>query len=450
MSSFCDQVNITFKAGDGGPGAIAFRREKFVAYGGPDGGDGGKGGDIVLQVNPNINTLIDFQAGHLYEAESGIKGYRFNMAGRAAEDLVVDVPPGTQIYNPVNGQLTIDLVEPWSRCILLKGGKGGFGNAHFKSSIRQAPDFAELGEPGKTLEVRLEMRMVADVGIIGLPSVGKSTLISRISNAKPKIADYPFTTLVPNMGVVDFSKWGGGAGESFVVADIPGLIEGAHLGKGLGHEFLRHISRTALLVHMLDCQAQDMTKDFQIIMNELKTYDPELAKRPQIIVVNKIDTIDEETQTLVKKDLQAFLKKKKVKAPLFFISGVSGSGLKEVIHQLWKEVQAFRARTKTLVQPSEHSKESYRVFRPHLDSDTKAFTVSQSAVQTNNVSHTVFVISGPRLDQIVSMTDVDNPSAVHRVHDVLKKMGIQRELIRRGAQVGDKIQIFGHVFDFRE
>lgn len=449
---FCDQVTITVKAGNGGDGYVGFRREKYVPYGGPDGGDGGRGGEVIFRVNPNINTLIDFKGRPLYEAEAGEKGHRFDMAGHKGEPLIVDIPPGTQVYNDATNELIIDLVKPGEEFLILKGGKGGYGNAHFTSSVRQAPDFAELGEPGRALKVRLEMRMVADVGIIGIPSVGKSTLISRISNAKPKIADYPFTTLVPNMGVVDFSQWGGKRGESFVVADIPGLIEGAHLGKGLGHEFLRHVSRTAILVHVLDCQSMDMVNDFEIIVNELTAYDPELAKRPRFLAINKIDTIDQETRDLLMEEVQQFLKKKKLKLKLFAISAVSGEGLKPLIQELWAAVRAFhkeRAASLKLAKAAPESSE-HRVFRPHLDQDDHSYEIVEST--TKNEEGKVcklFTISGTRLEQIASMTDFGNESAMRRLYDVMDKMGIKKDLSRRGAVWGDKIQILQAVIDFK-
>ncbi|MFA5842390.1 MAG: GTPase ObgE [Candidatus Gracilibacteria bacterium] len=440
---FCDQVSITVKAGNGGNGYIGYRREKFIPYGGPDGGDGGKGGDLVFFVNPNLNTLIDFRKKVFYEAECGQNGQRCNRAGRMGPDLVLDVPPGTQIYDEKTGRLVVDLIEPGTRFVFIKGGRGGYGNAHFTSSVRQTPDFAEKGEPGKQQGLRLEMRLVADIGIIGLPSVGKSTLISRISNAKPKIAEYHFTTLVPNMGVVDLGKWGGSQGQSFVVADIPGLIEGAHEGKGLGHDFLRHVSRTAILVHMVDCQAQDITKDFTVIQNELKAYDPELAKRPQIVVINKIDSIDQETRDMLMAEMEGFFKKKRKKYPLFAVSCVSGAGLKEFVFTLWKEVQQLHAKRKTvLAEKVSSDRENYRVFRPHLEENPLAFEVSGPVVKKEEgVKFRVFTVVGQRLEQIVVMSDLGNRSAKMRVYDVFEKLGVIKELRRKGAQLGDQIQV---------
>lgn len=435
---FCDQVVLTVQAGRGGDGCMSFRREKFVPRGGPDGGDGGRGGHIVLRVNSNLNSLIHLKKKPLYKAEAGVAGHRFDKAGKCAEDLVLEVPPGTLLYNNETDELIVDLVSEGDELVLLYGGKGGFGNAHFTSSIRQAPDFAEKGEPGEKMEVRFEMKMVADVGIIGIPSVGKSTLISRITDAKPKIADYPFTTLVPNMGVVNLSKWGGSKSETFVVADVPGLIEGAHQGKGLGDEFLRHVSRSAILLHVLDCQAQDMKNDYKVIINELKEYDPDLAKRPQIVVMNKIDTIDEETRELLMKDLKKVTKK----VPLFMVSAVSGEELKPLVYQLWKEVQKFR-KAEPDKEPVGH--EGYRVFRPHLEKKRDTFEITIEGKK----DHQIFVVKGKRIEQIVVMSDLENRAALMRVYDVMEKMSILKQIRKMDAELGDFIQIGKAKLEFR-
>ncbi len=435
---FCDQVVLKLVAGKGGEGCTSFRREKFVAHGGPDGGNGGRGGHIVLRVNSNINSLITLRNRPTISASAGTDGHRFDKAGKMGEDLVLDVPPGTLIYNNETGDLMVDLVEEGEDFILLHGGRGGFGNAHFTSSVRQAPDFAEKGEPGEEMEVRLEMRMVADIGLIGLPSVGKSTLISRITDAKPKIADYPFTTLIPNMGVVDLSKWGGDKGQTFVVADVPGLIEGAHQGKGLGDEFLRHVSRTAILVHLLDCQAKDMAKDYKVIIKELKEYDPELAKRPQIVVINKIDTIDEETRELLLNELKSALPKIK----FFMISAVSGEGLKPLILDLWVKVQHLYKKAAT--EAPTVGKSGYRVFRPHLEKAAKDFDVEREESRDG----VVFVVKGKRIKQIVVMSELSNRSARMRVYDILEKMGIMREIRKLKGNPGDLIQIGKDTLEF--
>jgi GTPase len=427
---FCDQVVATLKAGKGGDGFVSFRREKWVAHGGPDGGNGGRGGHIVLRVNPNINSLIDLRNSPQIKAEPGVDGHRFDKAGRRGEDLVLDVPPGTLVYDNKRGDLIVDLVEEGDDFILLRGGRGGFGNAHFTSSVRQAPDFAEKGEPGEEVEIRFEMQMVADIGIIGLPSVGKSTLIAHITDAKPKIADYPFTTLIPNMGVVNLNRWGGDKAQTFVVADVPGLIEGAHQGKGLGDEFLRHVSRTAILVHMVDCQAKDMAQDFKVISNELKEYDESLAERPQVVVINKIDTVDEETKEMLMDEFRPCLP---VGVPLFAISGVSGAGLRELVLSLWNEVQKLK-KTDTV---TEKPKAGYRVFRPHLEKGSKEFNVER----IESDEGVVFEVQGKRIEQIVVMSPMENRSARMRIYDVLEKMGIMREIRKQEGNAGDIIRI---------
>lgn len=434
---FCDQVEVSVIAGKGGDGFVGFRREKYVPHGGPDGGNGGNGGNVILRVNSNLNSLIDIKKQKFYRADPGVNGHRFDMAGRAGEDLFLEVPPGTLVYSAETGALLADLVVEGRTFTVAKGGRGGHGNAHFASSVRQAPDFAEFGEPGQQVSLRLEMQMVADVGIIGIPSVGKSTLISRITDAKPKIADYPFTTLIPNMGVVDMSRWGSDKGETFVVADVPGLIEGAHEGKGLGHEFLRHVSRTAILLHVLDCQAQDPFKDYETLMKELSAYREELATRPQVLVVNKIDTLDESTRDFLKEEVLKYLKKKKLALPVFMISAVTGEGLKPVLFHLLGEVRRLKAvRALTPLKAEE-----VHVFRPHLERDPMAFEV----IKEGNA----FVVKGGRIQQIAVMTDFLNPSAVMRVHDVLEKMDIARALRGQGAVVGDRIKIGEATLEFR-
>ncbi len=443
---FCDQVFITLVAGSGGDGCMSFRREKYVAEGGPDGGDGGNGGNVILRVNSNLNSLIDLRHRKIYKAEFGEKGHRFNRAGAGAPDLVLEVPAGTLVYDETSNELLADLVKEGDTFLGARGGRGGYGNAHFASSTRQAPMFAEKGEPGAECHLRLEMQMVADVGIIGIPSVGKSTLISRITDAKPKIADYPFTTLVPNMGVVDLGKWGGTRGQSFVAADIPGLIEGAHEGKGLGHEFLRHVSRAALLVNVLDCQSTDFFNDYKVIMGELAHYDAELAKRPQFVVLNKIDTVDEKTGAWLLRELNKFLKKQKTKPlGIFAISAVSGKGLKPFVLELWKATQPLRAARrsaqKKLAAPGEP-----HVFRPHLElgRESRQFEVSLHPKKGQG-----FIVKGPRIEQIAIMSDFENLQALERVYDVMNKFGIPRELRRAGAQLGDLIWIGDKSIPFR-
>jgi len=430
---------MTVIAGAGGDGFVSFRREKYIAHGNPDGGDGGRGGHVVLKVNENLNTLYHLRNRRVYKGESGVGGHRSDRAGRRGEDLVLEVPPGTLVYSQETEELLSDLVEPGAEYVVAHGGKGGFGNAHFTSSTRQAPNFAEKGEPGEQKDIRLEMQLVADVGIIGLPSVGKSTLISRITNSKPKIAAYHFTTLIPNMGVVDMGEFGGSPGQTFVVADVPGLIEGAHEGKGLGHEFLRHVSRTAILVHVLDCQSQDMAKDWKVIMDELIAYDEELSKRPQILVINKVDTIDEEMREFLKGELESFLSEYGMEVEIFMISSVAGEGLKPLLFNLLEKVQAFKADQRAKAPAA--GEEGYRVFKPHLEKDLGGFEIERTEEG--------FVVKGKRIEQIVVMTDLENKSAVMRVYDVLEKMSIMKKIRAQEPELGTPIRIGEAVFEFR-
>jgi len=312
---FADEAKIKVTAGNGGNGCVSFRREKYIPKGGPDGGNGGRGGNLIFEADQNINTLVNFVSKKHFNADSGKPGQGRNKTGGDGNDLILKVPVGTLIYDSANGELVADLTYHGQMEIVARGGIGGKGNANFKSSVRQTPDFAELGEPGEEKEIRLKLKLIADVAIIGYPSVGKSTLISRISNARPKIADYPFTTLIPHLGVCKVGD------TDFVVADIPGLIEGAHEGKGLGIEFLKHIERTKILVHLLDITHEDLRGEYKKLNNELKLYSKELAKKPQILAVNKTDASISDIVDEVKKEF----KKEK---PLF-ISAVSGHGLNE-------------------------------------------------------------------------------------------------------------------------
>src|SRR5438270_50764 len=284
---FVDHVEIEVKAGDGGNGAVTFRKEKYVPRGGPDGGDGGRGGSVILQVDPHLSTLLDFRYKHNYKANRGGDGMSKDMSGKYAEEMVLKVPPGTMVYDQETGELLADLTGPDSRAVVAKGGVGGKGNARFATSVQQAPKFAENGEPGEQRWLRLELKLLADVGLLGFPSVGKSTLVAAVSAARPKIADYPFTTLVPNLGVVLVEP-----GRSFVMADLPGLIEGAHEGVGLGHQFLRHVERTRVLVHIIDASSTDPAEDYATIRRELELYGHGLAERREIVALNKIDIPD--------------------------------------------------------------------------------------------------------------------------------------------------------------
>jgi len=443
MSIFCDQTVVEFIGGKGGDGASHFHREKFIARGGPDGGDGGHGGNIILIADENINTLVEFNNKKIYIGEEAGKGQKNNMSGADGEDMILKVPAGTLLIDDKTNELIIDLKKHNQRVMIARGGKGGMGNQNFASSVHQAPEFAEMGEDGQRKIVRMELQLVADVGIIGFPSAGKSTLISRISNAKPKIAAYPFTTLIPNLGVVDMSKLDRHMKESFVVADIPGLIEGAHKGKGLGHEFLRHVSRTEVLVHLVDPTREDPT-DYATINNELELYDKRLASKEQITVISKSDAISEEDLKKFKKDL--LKAEPHLKKGLFVISSATGDGLKELVFEMFKKVSAFRQnRSKKLANDELIIKdEEDKVFKPHLTKNRwkVEFRRTKPEASTKKMRR-IFDVTGERIEQVVKMTDIEHPEGMERIYHFLKKMGIYSELRKLGAVAGDRIRIAG-------
>ncbi len=335
---FVDQVDIHVAAGDGGKGCLSFRREKFVPRGGPDGGDGGAGGSVYIAATPRKNTLVDFRFHPEFEARSGQHGQGSNRTGQQGHDLEIEVPIGTLVYErSPDGELRLlaDLAQSGQRVLLAKGGRGGLGNARFATATNRAPRKTQPGEPGESKSLRLELKLLADVGLVGFPNAGKSTLIARISAARPKIADYPFTTLTPNLGVVSMSD-----DRSFVVADVPGLIEGAHAGQGLGHQFLRHIERTKVLVHLVDVSSasgRDPVQDFETINEELRLLDRNLAAKPQLVAANKIDALDEPERLAA---LERRVKKARLR--LFRISGVTGEGVPALLEAAWREIAAVR------------------------------------------------------------------------------------------------------------
>ncbi|MDD3861785.1 MAG: GTPase ObgE, partial [Candidatus Gracilibacteria bacterium] len=358
---FCDELQIKILAGNGGNGCISFRREKYVPKGGPDGGNGGNGGSITIKVNKNLNTLNHLTMKKVYKAESGEHGKGKNMQGKTGKDLIIEVPQGTIIFTQDKSKTLADLNKAGDQVLIAQGGKGGLGNYNFRSSTHQVPKFAETGEPGEKLEIILELKMVADVGLIGLPSVGKSTLISVISNARPKIAAYHFTTLTPNLGVVSMGKFGGSQTDTFVVADIPGLIEGASEGKGLGIQFLKHISRTKLLVHLIDATLESPDKNYKTIINELKKFSKELATREEIIVINKIDSIDDKSLAKITKLLQKVTKNKNI----FTISAITHEGLQPLLFEVSKKLIELKNKERSsLLQKPE---KELPVLRPHID-----------------------------------------------------------------------------------
>jgi GTP-binding protein len=330
---FLDRATITVRAGNGGTGAVSFRREKFVPKGGPDGGTGGRGGSIILQANRHLATLLDYQYKRNYQAKRGEHGMGSTKTGRSGEDLVLEVPVGTLVRDTSTGELLADLVKDRESIVVAHGGRGGRGNTEFATSTDQAPRKYELGGEGEEREIELELKLLADVGLVGLPNAGKSTLISVISAARPKIADYPFTTLVPNLGIVRVDM-----GKSFVVADIPGLIEGAHLGKGLGIQFLRHIERTSVLVVLLEASSDDIKGDYSVLMNELTEFNKALGKKPRLIALTKTDIVE-------KARLKKLKSEKFGKIPVYPISAVSGDGVKALVRAMWMSIAAGRSGT---------------------------------------------------------------------------------------------------------
>jgi GTP-binding protein len=416
---FIDKVSVLVAAGDGGDGKMSFRHEKFIDKGGPDGGDGGHGGDIVLTATRNESTLAAFRYQKELHAESGQPGGKTRKHGRSANNLEVRVPIGTVAIN-VDGVVVADLTHDEQQVVIAKGGKGGFGNAHFISSTRQAPNFAEKGEKGESLSLTLELKMIADVGLVGLPNAGKSTLLGHISNAKPEVADYPFTTLTPNLGVVDIDK-----GTTVLVADIPGLIEGANEGKGLGHEFLRHIERTAVLIHLVDAYQSDVVAAYNTIRAELKAHDPALAKRQEIIALNKIDGLDED---IVQDQLSQLKTAAGARAKLFAISAQSGKGIPELLFA----VKAAVVKTREKVQ-KQTGKEAVPVLR--MTDVSQQWKVEKQG--------DTFVVTGHRIEKFAARTDFANEQGVRRLRDIMKKMGIMHELTRQGIKSDEAIHIRG-------
>ncbi len=417
---FCDITQISASAGKGGDGLLSFRREKYIPRGGPNGGNGGRGGDVIVRADENENSLIELHTKKKFAAKNGIPGGTQNKNGSASEDCIIIVPVGTQIFDVTKEELIADLAISGDECVVALGGRGGFGNAHFTSSTRQTPRFAELGEPGETRHLRLELKLVADVGVIGLPSAGKSTFLSAVSAARPKIGDFPFTTIIPNLGVVKLPDQ-----RSLVMCDLPGLIEGASQGKGLGHEFLRHIARNRVLLHLVDCTRDDIAADYQVIREELFRFDPTLADKSEVVAFSKIDLLGDDPE-LLKMLKEDFFRKTGVKPKnIFSLSSVVGQGTKEIIESCYQIVLVRKAEERLLAPAAERAPQ---VFRPHLILDPKAFEIT--------LEEEGYRISGQRIEQIVIQSDFSNDEAVMRVRDVLRKMGIEGKLIGLGAEKG--------------
>ena len=416
--NFVDQATIYIQAGKGGDGRTSFRREKFISKGGPDGGDGGDGGSVVFAASNNQNSLATFRYSKRLKAEAGQGGGINRRHGKSAQDLIVAVPVGTEIKDET-GKLLADMTTDGQTATIAQGGKGGFGNAHFTTSRRQAPDFSEKGEPGESFSLNLELKMLADVGLVGLPNAGKSTLLGAISHARPKIANYPFTTLNPSVGVVDID-----GSSSLLFADIPGLIAGAAKGKGLGHDFLRHIERTAVIVHVVDAYSADLVGDYQTIREELKAYRPELAKRQEIIALNKTEGLDKEIVDDLVASLRAVVKPKST--PIVPISAKARQGMRELV------LAANKAKTKLKAkQPTEPKAEIY----------TYRLSDNQQAWQVKQLSPRVYQVSGEQIERFAARTDFNNDSAKARLFNILKKRGVMHDLIRKGIKPGDQIRI---------
>jgi GTP-binding protein len=429
---FVDQARIYVKGGDGGNGVVAYRREKFVPLGGPAGGDGGHGGDVVLVVDEGLRTLIDFRYQRHFKADRGENGRNKNRHGESAKDLVIKVPPGTVVYDDDTGEFLGDLVHHGQRLRVARGGRGGRGNTRFATPGNPAPDLAEKGEPGEERWLRLELKVLADVGLVGYPSVGKSTLLSVVSAARPKIGDYHFTTLTPELGLVRVDD-----GRSFVMADLPGLIEGAHEGRGLGHEFLRHIERTRVLVHVIDMAAvegRDPIADFQVINEQLRAYDPGLAKRPQLVAANKMDLPE------AADNLRAF-QAAYPDQPVYPISGATREGIDALLRAI-ADVLDKEAETVPETQLPASGTTASTEHKVYRYQPPEPFRIRRDGG--------VFVVESEELDKLVKMTNFGQYDAVKRFQRILKRRGVDDALRERGAKEGDVIRIGDMEFEFVE
>jgi GTP-binding protein len=420
---FTDQVVIHLKSGRGGDGMVHFHREKFVPRGGPDGGDGGKGGDVIFEVKPTLNTLSSFRQNQKFRAEDGVKGGPSQMSGRYGNDLILYVPPGTVIFDAETGELIGDLTKPGETLTVLKGGRGGRGNQHFATSRNQVPRTAEKGEPAQERRIRLELKLIADIGLIGVPNAGKSTLLTVLTNAKPKIAPYPFTTLEPNLGVANID-----INTTVVLADIPGLIEGAAQGAGLGHDFLRHIQRTRVLIHLLDGLSEDPVADYSQINSELSLFDPNLAKKPQVVALNKID------QPEVQERLAEIEKKfKKLKVELMTISALARTNTRELLVSAYQKLEE--------APPTEDLEAPLPVYKPK--EDPREFLVTREG--TNE-----WRVSGVSIERAASMTYWQHDGSVRRFQKIMETLGVDEALRKAGVQEGDTVSIGEFELEWQE
>ncbi len=422
---FTDYAKITIKSGNGGNGAATFRREKYVAAGGPDGGDGGKGGSIYFVVDKDLNTLLDFRYKKIFKAENGQNGSGNNCYGKKGEDLYIGVPVGTIIKDSETGKVLADLSSENQKELVLPGGRGGKGNVHFATSTRQAPRFSQDGEKGQEKEIILELKLLADVGLIGFPNVGKSTFLSRVTSAKPKIADYHFTTIIPNLGVVKSIY-----GDSFVIADIPGIIEGASTGVGLGIQFLRHIERTRLLLHVIDVSGTEgriPVQDFEIINKELKEYSEKLSTRKQIIVANKLDVMQDEN---LLKELEEFAKNENIE--LFKISAVTGEGIDNLMNHV----------TEVLKQLPKEELIEVKEKMVYTLEDKDEFSVTRDGDE--------YLVEGPAVERLMGRINIGDNESMHYFQKVIRKLGIEDELKKKGVRQGDTVKFLEWEFEWEQ
>ncbi len=443
---FVDIAKVKLQAGKGGDGAVSFRHEIYIPKGGPDGGDGGKGGSIIFKADKDTNTLLDFRYNPELTAEDGKNGSGQRSAGRSGKDLIVEVPIGTVIKR--DGEILADLTIDQQEAIIAKGGDGGFGNAHFKSSTRQAPLIAEVGEPGEAFEASLELKLIADVGLVGLPNAGKSTFLSRVSNARPEIADYPFTTLTPQLGVATIDQ------HDILIADIPGLIEGAADGRGLGHDFLRHVERTAVLLHLIDVYNDDAGKAYRVIRTELEHYG-DLGQRPEIVALTKCEGVDPDIVEMQRQSILAV----NPEARVLVISAQSGMGVPELLRALLRAKQAHPhpATTQSAIVASAHPNKTANVnaAEPNATEVANLPVITLGAEQLSTAWQVKkvddkFVVTGPKIEKFARRTDLGNYESVNRLRDIMKKMGIRAELTSQGAEPESVISIAGKEFTLVE
>ena len=429
VKMFADRATIYVRSGKGGDGHVSFRREKYVPDGGPDGGDGGRGGDVIFQVDEGLNTLTDFRHIRKYQAQDGEPGGKKNCRGKNGSDIIIKVPAGTVIKEANSGKVITDMSGDNKRIVLLTGGRGGNGNQHYATPTMQAPKSAQPGQPAKELTLQLELKVIADVGLVGFPNVGKSTFLSRVTNARPKIANYHFTTLNPNLGVVDFED-----GDGFVIADIPGLIEGASEGVGLGYEFLRHIERTKVMIHMVDAagsEGRDPIADIYAINKELTAYKEEIAHRPQVIAANKTDLIYEGENEIVEKLRKEF---EPQGMKVFPISAVSGKGVKELLYYVREELRGLD--------------EKPIVFEQEYFPDEMLLTGDEPYTVTYDEETGEYVVEGPRIEKMLGYTNLESEKGFVFFQNFLKENGILQELIDMGIQEGDTVRMYGLSFDY--